>query len=250
MLQGIVLNQGIPLALYHDRHSIFEVNEGMLPSLEEQLNGKEPQTQFGRLLDELGIESISAHSPQAKGRIERLWGTFQDRLTSELRLAGARTIEEANQVLAKFLPEYNRKFAVGARDPEMAYRKTGKGFKAEEYFCFKYGRTVGADNVVRFNRKRLQVLPSSDRPSYALCQIQVQEKLDGSPAIYYQGKPLDLEPAPLEATLMRKLTSIASADMTSSKRLTSSVPSRKPALDHPWRGKFRVISNKIYWHFR
>src|ERR1035437_6516424 len=154
MLQGIVLNQGIPLALYHDRHSIFEVNEGMLPSLEEQLNGKEPQTQFGRLLDELGIESISAHSPQAKGRIERLWGTFQDRLTSELRLAGARTIEEANQVLAQFLPEYNRKFAVGARDPEMAYRKVEKSFKAEEYFCLKYGRTVGADNVVRFNGKR------------------------------------------------------------------------------------------------
>ena len=81
------------------------------------------QTQFGRLLEELGIESISANSPQAKGRVERLWGTFQDRLTSELRLAGARTIDEANLVLTSFLPDYNRRFAVTARDPKIAYRQ-------------------------------------------------------------------------------------------------------------------------------
>jgi transposase len=208
MLQGIISRCGLPLAMYHDRHSIFEVSEAILPSMEEQLNGREPKTQFGRLLDELGIESISANSPQAKGRIERLWGTFQDRLTSELRLAGARTFEEANQVLARFLVEYNRKFAVSARDPKVAYRKVGKGFKAEEYFCFKYGRTVGADNVVRFNGKRLQVLPSSNRMSYAQCKVVVQERLDGSLAIYYQGKPLAIQPAPPEATLMRKPTLI------------------------------------------
>ena len=241
MLQEIVLNQGIPLALYHDRHSIFEVNECILPSLEEQLNGKEPKTQLGRLLEELGIESIPANSPQAKGRIERLWGTFQDRLTSELRLAGARTIEEANQVLARFLPDYNRRFAVTAREPEIAYRKVEKEFKPEEYFCFKHQRTVGADNVVRFNQKRLQVLPSLDRLSYALCKVEVHERLDGSLAIYYQGKQLDIKPAPLEATLMRKLTLVPVASGIPDKKKEYARISHKPAPNHPWRGKFRTF---------
>ena len=78
--------------------------------------GKRPLTQVGRMMEELGINSISANSPQAKGRVERLWKTFQDRLVSELRLAGARSIQEANQVLAWFLPEYNRKFTVPAKE--------------------------------------------------------------------------------------------------------------------------------------
>jgi transposase len=245
MLKEIVLNQGVPLALYHDRHSIFEVSEATLPSLEEQLEGKEPETQFGRLLEELGIESISANSPQAKGRIERLWGTFQDRLSSELRLAGARTQEEANLVLAKFLPEYNRKFAVKARDPEIAYRKIEAGFKAQEHFCFKYGRTVGTDNVIRFKGQRLQVLPSPDRLSYAHCKVETQERLDGSLAIYYQGKPLNIQTAPLEATLLRKAELIGTTNGIKPKKPVSA-SSRKPGLDHPWRGKFRVISSMIY----
>ncbi len=240
MLQEIVLSHGIPLALYHDRHSIFEVIEEALPSMEEQLHGQEPQTQFGRLLDELGIESIAAHSPQAKGRIERLWGTFQDRLTSELRLAGAVTMDEANLVLAQFLPDYNRKFAVTAKNPEIAYRKIEQEFKADEFFCFKYGRIVGRDNVVRFNRQRFQVLPSLGRLSYALCKVEVQVRLDGSPAIYYQDKPLDIETAPLEATLMRKSVLIQAAVGMPVKKKADTTLSHKPALDHPWRGKFRT----------
>lgn len=239
MLQEIVLNQGIPLALYHDRHSIFELNEDKLPSLEEQLNGQEPQTQFGRLLEELGIESIPAHSPQAKGRIERLWGTFQDRLTSELRLAGARTMDEANQVLERFLPDYNRKFAVTAREPEIAYRKLEEGFKAEEYFCFKYQRTVGSDNVVRFNQRRLQVLPSVDRLSYARCKVEVQVRLDRSLAIYYQRKPLDIQSAPPEATLMRKTRLVPVVIGTPVKKMANTGYPHKPSPDHPWRGIFR-----------
>jgi hypothetical protein len=246
MLQEIVLNQGIPLAIYHDRHSIFEVNENILPSVKEQLDGKEPKTQFGRLMQELGIESIPANSPQAKGRIERLWGTFQDRLNSELRLAGARTLEDANQVLTRFLPEYNRKFAVNARNPKIAYRKIGTGFKAEEHFCFKYERTVGADNVVRFNGKRFQVLPSSHRLSYAQCKVIVQVRLDSSLAIYYQGRSLDIQSAPEEATLLRKLNLIALPADVSPKTYTCVTLPRKPAPDHPWRGKFRVVSNEIY----
>lgn len=240
MLKEIVLREGVPLALYHDRHSIFEVSEDAVPTVKEQLSGKEPKTQLGRLLDELGIESIAAHSPQAKGRIERLWGTFQDRLSSELRLACSSTLEQANLVLRDFLPEYNRRFAVAAREPETAYVKPDNGFKPEEHFCFKERRTVGADNVVRFNGQRLQVLPSTDRLSYALCKVEVHSRLDGSLAVYYQGKHLETSPAPREATLLRKDRSRPAVAVTPAKSLASAGLSRKPAPDHPWRGKFRT----------
>lgn len=239
MLKEIVSKEGIPLALYHDRHSIFEVSEDAVPTVAEQLSGQEPKTQFGRLLEELGIESIAAHSPQAKGRVERLWGTFQDRLVSELRLARAATIEEANLVLRDFLSEYNRRFAVVARETENAYVKPDEAFKPEEYFCFKEKRTVGADNVVRHEKHRLQVLPSLERPSYALCKVEVHVRLDGSLAVYYQGKHLETRLAPLEATLMRK-NGLCPVVAVPPKALVSAGSSRKPAPDHPWRGKFRT----------
>jgi transposase len=240
MLQEIVLNQGIPLALYHDRHSIFDISEDKLPTIEEQLAGKEPLTQFSRLLKELGIESISANSPQAKGRVERLWGTFQDRLTSELRLAGAKTIDEAKLVLTRFLPDYDRRFAITARDPEIAYRRKEKRFKPEEFFCFKHERTVGADNVVRYEGDRLQVLPSKNRSSYARCKVDVHLRLDGSLAVYYQGQHLETQSAPVEATASRRLISnllVTGSDMP--KSAVTRLPC-KPSPDHPWRGKYRV----------
>jgi hypothetical protein len=151
LLQGLVERYGIPLALYHDRHTIFEVPENELESLEEQLDGEKKLTQFGRLLKELGITSISANSPQAKGRIERLWGTFQNRLVSELRLAHATTMEEAHKVLADYLTVFNRDFQVTPLVGDSAYRKTGRGFIPDLYFCNKYKRVVGGDNVVKFN---------------------------------------------------------------------------------------------------
>ncbi len=226
MLREIVLKHGIPMALYHDRHSIFEVPPDKLPSIEEQLDGKEPLTQFGRLLEELGIESISANSPQAKGRIERLWETFQDRLVSELRLAGIKTIEEANRVLADFLPRYNQRFGVKAVEPEIAYRKIEAGFTTDESFCFKYPRTVGADNVVRFGEYRLQILPSDDRLSYAHCKVEVHQGLDDSLRIYYQGKCLSTRPAPLEPAKCRQPV----AAVASPQRCYAA-----PSPDHPWR---------------
>ena len=233
LLQHIVQNEGIPAALYHDRHSIFELPRDKLPSLEEQLEGKGPQTQFGRLMAELGITSISALSPQAKGRIERLWGTFQDRLVSELRLAGASTIEEANRVLWDFLPRYNRRFAVPAAEPGSAYREVGEGFVPDELFCFKYQRTVGADNVVRFGKHRLQIVPSNGRASYAHCRVEVHERLDDSLAVYYQGKHLTTRPAPPEPVMLR--AQAKAADPVPVKRASPVVYHSKPAPDHPWR---------------
>jgi len=235
MLREITLNQGIPLALYHDRHSIFEVSEDKLPSIEEQLAGKEPITQLGRLLKELDIESISAHSPQAKGRVERLWETFQDRLCSELRLAGARTMAEANLVLARFLPDFNRRFGVTAKDSEIAYRKVSVNFKPEEYFCAKYERTVANDNVVRYEGRRLQVLPSEYRLSYAQCKVSVHLGLDGNLAVYHDGICLPTCPASLETTALRKQDlHLTGSEGVLPKTSVPRVPT-KPAPNHPWR---------------
>jgi len=108
LLRHIVENEGIPEALYHDAHGIFERSRKEAATLEEQLAGRRNPTQFGRMMEELGIISITSLSPQARGRIERLWGTFQDRLKSELRIAGAKTTEEANRVLWDFLPDLTK----------------------------------------------------------------------------------------------------------------------------------------------
>ncbi len=233
LLRHIVQNEGIPGALYHDRHSIFEFPPNKLPSIEEQLEGKRRLTQFGRLMEEMGITSIPALSPQAKGRIERLWGTFQDRLVSELRLAKASTIDEANVVLWNFLPRYSQKFAVLAAEPDSAYRPIGEGFVADEIFCFKHQRTVGADNVVRFEGHRLQIVPTNGRASYARCRVEVQERLDGSLAVYYQGKRLTTTSAPLEpAALRARAKAFATVAVGTASPAASS---HKPSADHPWR---------------
>jgi transposase len=231
MLKDITLKRGIPLALYHDRHSVFEVTRDKEASLEEQLAGSKPLTQIGRLLSELGVNSIAANSPEAKGRIERLWKTFQDRLTSELRLAGANTQETANQILKSFLPEYNRRFRVSPRETGSAYRKPAAGFKADEYFCYKYPRIVGSDNVVRFVNHRLQILPNTERASYARCKVQVYAGLNGQLAVYYGNQRLDTCPAPLESTRIR----IPVIERQSTPRIYAKVSS-----SHPWKGKFKT----------
>ncbi len=233
LLGEIVSSRGIPQALYHDRHSIFELPPDKLPSIEEQLEGKRTLTQFGRIMNELVITSISALSPQAKGRIERLWGTFQDRLVSELRLAGAKSLEEANEVLRDFLPRYNRRFAVPAKEPGSAYRQVREGFVPDKVFCFKYKRTVGADNVVSFEGHRLQIMPTNGRASYARCRVEVHKKLDGNLVVYYQGNHLTTRPGPLEPALLR--TRVKVAESVLAKKEVSAVTFRKPSPDHPWR---------------
>jgi hypothetical protein len=193
-------------------------------------------------MEELGITSISSRSPQARGRIERLWGTFQDRLVSELRLAKATSLEEANRVVWDFLPRHNRRFAIPARDPGSAFRQHEEGFKPDEVFCFKYYRTVGLDNVVRFAGHRLQITPTNGRLSYARARVEVQERLDGSVAVYYQGCCLATIPAPPEAPVLRaRNTTRLVPNMTgSSNELVVSVQRIKLGPDHPWRTSLKV----------
>jgi len=236
LLREIVVRYGTPLALYHDQHTIFVIPEKERESVEEQLEGRKRLTQFGRLLSELEIISISANSPQAKGRVERLWETFQDRLISELRLAGTRNMEEANRVLANYLPTFNRDFQVAPKEPGLAYRKPGNDFLPDKYFCFKDRRVVGGDNVVRFNGKRLQIMPLNGRISYAHAGVEVHQRLDGILAIYYHGQYLPTKPAPAEAPLQRVQTT--ARDLLITEKVNRISP--KPAPNHPWRTPFKT----------
>jgi hypothetical protein len=124
LMRMIVEKYGCPLAVYRDRHGIFQRGKNRNLTIAEQLEDQPNYTQFGRLLKELNIESIASHSPQAKGRIERLFGTFQDRLVSELRLDGIGELHEANAMLSAFLPRYNRRFAVPPQHHGTVYRQT------------------------------------------------------------------------------------------------------------------------------
>ena len=196
MLRETIEHHGVPLALYSDRHGIFQRSPKEPESLAEQLRGRRDPTQFARALEELDIGLILAHTPQAKGRIERVWGTFQDRLVSELRLAGATTIDQANNVLWDFLPRFNRQFGVPAAEPGSAYRQPPDGLCLDAVLCFKYIRTVANDNTVRFNGHTLQLMSNEHRASYARATVEVQERLDGTIVVVHQGRTLATEPAP------------------------------------------------------
>ena len=148
-------------------------------------------TQWGRALKELGVTPILAHSPQAKGRVERANGTFQDRLVAELRLAGASTLEEANQVLRDFLPRFNQRFGVPAAQPDSAYRPVDPDLDLGGVLCIKELRRVAKDNTVQYHGRTLQLYPAPERPSYAGVRVEVQDRLDGSLRVRYKDQLLD-----------------------------------------------------------
>ena len=195
LTRQIVVTKGIPLAVYSDKHGIFRRNPKELETIAEQLAGRREPTQFGRLMEELLIEVIFAQSPQAKGRIERLWGTFQDRLVSELRRAGAKTLEEANVVLWAFLPRFNAHFARPPAQVESAYRAVPDGLDLERLFCFKYLRTVANDNTVTLEERRIVIPAGSERVSYARARVEIHERLDGSLAVYHGDRQIAFVPA-------------------------------------------------------
>ena len=166
VLLEIVRGKGLPWSIYMDQHGALKRNDEHW-SLEEELNGMQAPTQVGLALRTLRIESIYALSPQAKGRVERLWGTLQDRLTSELRLAGASTIDDANAVLAKHRIEHNERFAVGARDSRPAWRAVPSGLDVERICSLHYEAVVGNDNTVRIGSNIFDIPPGPARRSYA-----------------------------------------------------------------------------------
>ena len=203
MLREIIDHHGVPMALYSDRYGIFQRSSKEPESLAEQLRGRRDLTQFARALKELDIGLVLAHTPQAKGRLERVWGTFQDRLVSEMRLAGVSTIEQANEVLGDFLPPFNSRFGVPATQPGSAYRQSPPCARLDAVLCFKYIRTVANDNTVRFDGSTMQLIPDEHRSSYARAEVEVQERLDGSIVVAFRGRTLAAEPAPPEPVTLR-----------------------------------------------
>src|SRR6202162_2500365 len=189
LLRRLLRRFGVPLSFYGDRHGVFVRNDHHW-SVEEQLAGRQLPTQFGRALDQLGVTYIAAQSPQAKGRIERLWGTFQDRLTSELRLAGAANLDAANQVLRRFLPDHNRRFGRAPREAEKAWRPAPENL--DRLCCFHYERSVSHEHAVQGDGHRFQTPPQPQRFSFAGAKVQLHESLEGKVSIYYGDTRLHL----------------------------------------------------------
>ncbi|MGA8554389.1 MAG: ISNCY family transposase [Candidatus Acidiferrales bacterium] len=182
LLRQLLRRHGLPLAFYGDRSGVFVRNDDNW-TVEEQLAGKRQPTQFGRALAQLGITFIAAHSPQAKGRVERLWGVLQDRLSSELRLAKADDIDSANTVLRKFAADYNRRFARQPREKQSAWRAVPESL--ERICCFMHERIVSNDNVVQWEGRRFQIPQQARRFSFAGAKVQIYQALNGRLSFYY-----------------------------------------------------------------
>ena len=179
LLWGWIERYGIPLSLYCDRKNAYVVDRE--PTLEEQLEGIEPMTAFGKACEKLGIEIITARSPQAKGRVERSHGVFQDRFVKELRLQDISNIEEANKVLANgFVGDLNRRFTIDAIDPKDAHVKIHKKVDLRTIFCFEDTRTVSNDWVIRYSNRLFQLLRDKSMDIRPKIKVLVAQWLDGS----------------------------------------------------------------------
>lgn len=268
VFRQIALGPGLPLAAYTDRHGIFKRSPKEPWSLAEQLRGQRLPTQVGRVLTELGIRWIPASSPQAKGRIERLFGALQDRLVAELRLAQITTQDAANAFLPKFLKRYNARFAKPAAHPKPVYRRWPQDLDPDAVFCFKYVRTVANDHTISLGSQVLQIMPNGR--NYARSRVEVHQRLDGRFAIRLRGHNLAFQvlTTPAEHQPRARIhlyRRSASASQTNGQVQRSSkrgmqIPNRsretsprasqrltppaseensklpwKPAPDHPWR---------------
>ncbi len=174
---------GVPVTLYGDRLNVLARNDRHW-TLEEQLDGHQQPTHFGRMLADLGIGFIRALSPQAKGRIERLWATLQDRLVTELRLRGIDTIEAANAFLPTFLADFIRRFTVAPAAAAAAWRPVPRDL--DRILSCRYDRVVARDNTVQIGARSIQVPPGPGRRSYAGCRVQIRELIDGRALVLYQ----------------------------------------------------------------
>jgi hypothetical protein len=235
LLRDLCRRVGIPQALYTDKHSVFWPTAS--ETLQEQLQGRRSPTQFGRAMAELGVQLIAAHSPQAKGRVERLWGTLQDRLVQELRLANVTSLEEANVYLSGFLLRFNRTFAVPAETAGNAYRPRLKAAELDHTLCFKYERVVSYDNLVKVGQVVLQLLPGPNRVGYARATVAVHESLDHRFSVHLHGRQLPSKLIPLRKLLSPKPARQRALPAQPSTTAPSPQPPLpwKPPADHPWR---------------
>lgn len=210
--------KGIPVSVYIDRHTTYKSNKK--PSIEDELEDQEPLTQVGRALEELGVEVIFAHSAPAKGRIERLFRTFQDRLVKEMRLRKIRPIEEANSFLKEYLPSYNKRFAVPAAKSADLHRPLPKGIDLDRILCVKTERVLRNDFTVAHHSKLYQI-----EDNVRAGKVVVEERIDGSMIIARKDKAL-------------KFKEIINRPKQAKEKLQHIFKPRKtyvPPKDHPWK---------------
>jgi transposase-like protein len=176
-----IKRHGIPMSVYLDKHTTYKSNGK--PTLEDELNDTKPLSEFERALKELGVEVIHANSPQAKGRVERLFGTLQDRLVKEMRLKNIRTIQEANIFLDQYLPAYNRQFAVIPVSKENLHRDIPGGLNLNDIFCVKTKRTLRNDFTIAHNRKLYQI-----QSHIHASAVLIHDRMDGSMTVTHNGR--------------------------------------------------------------
>ena len=227
---------GRPLAHYTDKNSIFQ-KAGPQP-LPEQLRGDPLRTQFGRALNELGIEWIAAHSPQAKGRIERLFETLQDRLVKQMRLAGVDTIAEANDFLRlHFLPQWEERFTVLPRQSRNAHRRLGREHRLEEILSVRVGRKVTEDHTVSWDGNRWGVPREEVCAGLRGAAVEIERRLDGSHWLRYRGRYLPLRPCPEPLRPSASPSGLRPPGLAerSTKPPNKSKPKYHVPAEHPWR---------------
>ncbi len=230
LLEQLLGAQGAPLAMYSDRHSVFWRTLKERESREEELAGERRPTQFGRALAECGIQPIFANSPQAKGRVERLWGTWQDRLYQELRLEGVSDIAAANPFLVRYLPRHNARFAIAAVQSEPAWRAMPQGTTIASVCCFKYVRVVAPDNTVRLAGTLVQLPPRSAHWSWAGQRLEARQHLDGSWSVH----------APEGRVLVRTAVPTGDVPLFAQPYVRAPIAGVpplpwRPGADHPWK---------------
>jgi hypothetical protein len=264
LFRTVFTTYGLPLAFYGDRLNVFVRNDRHW-SLAEELQGAQAPTHLGRLLHDLGIGYIAAQSPQAKGRIERLWQTLQDRLVSELRLHDVRTLDEANAFLARFLADFNRRFAIAPADATPVWRRPPRDLP-HQLGC-RYTRVVAHDDTVTLGPRWVQLPPGARGTSRAKQRVEVRELVDGRLLVFHDATLLVTQPSPGPGFVLRPrrgpgedrrpprrspasprspqspqdrrspapLVSAPSGKSLATARIASPARARRPPADHPWK---------------
>ena len=208
---------GIPMSVYFDKHTTYKSTAE--PSIEDEINGTEPLSEFGRALRELGVNLIHAHSPQAKGRVERMFNTLQDRLVKEMNLRGINTIEEANKFLKSYLSSHNNRFAVKPKEQNDLHREIPKGLNLDKILCIMTDRSMRNDSTIAHNGRLYQI-----QEAVKSKKVLVQERVNGTMLITHNDVSLKFKEITTRPEKQQKPD-----------RILRNRKGHTPSADHPWR---------------
>jgi len=220
--QGYVKKYGLPMSIYVDRHTTYKSSKKLTEW--DEVEGIKALSQFERALAELGVEVIHAQSPQAKGRIERLFGVLQDRLVKEMRLRGVTTKDQANEFLEEYLPRYNERFGVCPANEADVHVPLPRHIDLDRYLCIKRERTIRKDNTIALDGRLYQIEERGGK------KVVVEERLDGSLRMISRGVSLKYR----EITERPRKEVVPKQDMRAYNR------PQKPSQDHPWKRRWKT----------